>query len=92
MSGKTTILFLRRVEAPETPVYTIQMNGNSLVQIHGFKNEGVYSGKGRIAPDPRNTMRWILDPWLKWVQKGSPRTKNGAPRLKVKMNQEVQSA
>ena len=92
MSGATTILFLRRCEAPETPVYTIQMDGDKMVQIHGYRNEGVYSSKGRIAPDPQKTMAWLLDPWIEWLQKGSHRRKDGSAIIKAKMNQEVQSA
>ena len=79
MNGSTTILFLRRSDAPDIPLYTIQMDGNTLIQIHGYKNERDL-GK-QIAPDPRETMRWILDPWLEWVEKGSPRRKDGTARL-----------
>lgn len=90
MSGATTILFLRRCATPDRPTFTIQMNGNDLIQIHGYANERI-SG-GRKAPDPQKTMRWILDPWLEWVKKGSPRRKDGAAIIKVKMNQEVLTA
>ena len=79
MSGATTILFLRSCDAPDIPLYTIQMDGNHLVQIHGYKNENLDYGKR--APNPRETMRWILDPWLEWVKKGSPRRKDGTARL-----------
>lgn len=43
-TGGTTILFLRRTEAPATPFYTIEVSGNEkeknprLVQIHGYHN------------------------------------------------------
>lgn len=79
MSDKTTILFLRSSDAPDTPLYTVQMDGDFLVQIHGYRNERLDHGKK--APDPRETMRWFLDPWLEWVKKGSPRRKDGTPRL-----------
>lgn len=79
MSDKTTILFLRSCDAPDKSLYTIQMDGDYLVQIHGYKNERLDGGKH--APDPRETMRWFLDPWLEWVKKGSPRRKDGTPRL-----------
>ncbi len=81
MKGVTTILFLRRCEAPNVPLYTIQMDGNQMVQIHGYKNEGIHSSKGRFAPDPRKTMAWLLDPWLEWLKKGSPRRDDGTARL-----------
>ena len=81
MKGVTTILFLRRCDAPDTPLYTVQMDGNQLIQIHGYKNEGIHSGKGRFAPDPQKTMAWFLDPWLKWLKKGSPRREDGTARF-----------
>lgn len=81
MSGKTTILFLRRCDATNVPLYTIQMDGNQLVQIHGYKNEGIHTSKGRFAPNPRKTMAWILEPWLEWLKKGSPRREDGTARL-----------
>ena len=80
MTDKTTILFLRQCDAPDVSLYTIQMEGNRLIQIHGYKNEGVY-GEGRFAPDPEKTMAWLLQPWLEWLKKGSPRREDGTARL-----------
>lgn len=69
------------------------MSGKRLVQIHGYRNEGMYSTKGRFAPDPRETYRDFLDPWLDWVAAGSKRDKAGAPVLpKKKKETEVKSA
>lgn len=76
MDGQTTILFLRKAAAPDTPLYTIEMKGNRLVQIHGYRNE---SGG---APDPNKTMKWILTPWLAWIADGSRRDKQGNPIMK----------
>lgn len=81
MEGQCTILFLRRSETPEASLYTIEMDGNRLKQIHGYKNEQV-SGK-RLTP-PREKMAWLLDPWLDWLSRGSPRTKEGKPKLRMK--------
>lgn len=86
MAGKTTILFLRRKAAPEASLYTIEMNGNRLCQIHGFRNE-----RGG-APDPRKTMAWMLDPWLDWLKKGSPRNEDGSPKLPKKKEKETSAA
>lgn len=87
MAGRTTILFLRRVETPEASLYTIEMDGNRLVQIHGYRNE-----RGG-APDPRKTMAWMLDPWLDWLKKGSPRDEDGSPKLpKKRKKKEVTAA
>ena len=79
IEGKVTILFLRRGNEPDRPFLTIEINGSELVQIHGFKNEGLYTTKGRFAPDPREEYREFLDPWLAWVAAGSRRNKRGEP-------------
>lgn len=81
IQGKTTILFMRKAKKPDEPWLTIEMNGNKLVQIHGFKNEGLYTTKGRFAPDPREVYREFLDTWLDWMEKGSRRDKKGNPKL-----------
>lgn len=80
IQGKTTILFMRKAKKPNEPWLTIEMNGNKLVQIHGFKNEGIHTTKGRIAPDPREVYREFLDAWLEWMEKGSRRDKKGNPK------------
>ncbi len=81
VSGAVTILFMRQEKHPDKPWLTIEMSGNDLVQIHGFKNEGLYSTKGRVAPDPREVYREFLDTWLDWLKKGSKRDKDGRPKL-----------
>lgn len=81
MSGTVTILFMREAKKPGVPWLTIEMCGNTLVQIHGFKNEGLYTTKGRFAPDPREVYREFLDTWLDWLKKGSKRDKKGNPKL-----------
>lgn len=81
MNGTLTILFMREAKKPGGPWLTIEMSGNKLVQIHGFKNEGLYTTKGRFAPDPREVYREFLDTWLDWLKKGSKRDKQGNPKL-----------
>lgn len=90
--GRTTILFLRRTEAPQEPFLTIEMNGNKLVQIHGYRNEGVYSGKGRFAPDPKEVYKDWLDVWLMWLKAGSKRRKDGTPILPKKKKKQAVGA
>lgn len=82
--GKTTILFLRKATEPDKPFLTIEMNGNKLVQIHGYRNEGLYTGKGRFAPDPRKVYKDWLDTWMRWLMAGSPRKKDGTARIPKK--------
>lgn len=80
VEGRTVILFLRDARRPDKPYITIEMDGGQLRQIHGFKNEGAYSTGGRIAPDPRETFRWLIDPWLSWICRGSRRDRKGNPK------------
>lgn len=77
MSGALTICFLRRKDAPHKSLYTIEMQGNRLMQLHGFQND-------RNAANPRTTMAWMIKPWLDWIAKGSKRDKDGKPRLPKK--------
>ena len=84
IAGKVTILFMRKVRKPNVPWITIEMSGNRLVQIHGYRNEGVYTGQGRFAPDPRKVYRVFIDGWLEWLKKGSKRNKDGTPKLPQK--------
>lgn len=84
IQGKTTILFMRNVKKPDRSWLTIEMRGNKLEQIHGFRNEGIHTAKGRFAPDPREVYRVFLDTWLDWLKKGSKRDKDGRPKLPKK--------
>ena len=59
-------------------LYTIEMQGNRLIQIHGYEND-------RGKAQPRDTMAWILEPWLNWIEKGSKRNKDGSPKLPKKV-------
>lgn len=73
--GSTTILFMRAAKAPDKPLYTIEMNGETLRQAHGYKN--------RENPEDVPPAKAFLDAWLKWVKAGSKRDKNGAPKVKT---------
>lgn len=84
VQGKTTILFMRKANKPDEPWLTIEMDGNKLEQIHGYRNEGVYTLKGRFAPDPAKVYKDFLDTWLDWLKKGSKRDKDGRPKIPKK--------
>lgn len=88
VEGTATILFMRKEKKPDKPFLTIEMRGNTMVQIHGYKNEGLYTAKGRFAPDPREVYRDFLDTWLDWLKKGSRRDKDGAPVLPKKKKED----
>ena len=92
LTGKVTILFLRHEDKPNEPYLTIEMNDSILVQIHGYDNEGLYTTRGRYAPDPRETQKAFLDPWLAWLKAGSLRDDSGKPTMKKQQRIEVQIA
>lgn len=75
LKGVVTILFLRKASAPNTPYVTIEMNGNRIVQIHGYANE-----RGG-QKSPRAAHREFLDTWLAWLKGGSRRDERGRPVL-----------
>lgn len=76
MKGVTTILFLRRADAPATPYITLEMNGNTIRQIHGYHNDTLPGSKA-----PRAVHGAFLDIWLRWLRDGSKRDESGAPIL-----------
>jgi len=81
MEGVTTILFLRRTNAPATPYITLEMDGNQLRQIHGYDNErsACPENPGRVSP--RTIHKKFLDTWLRWLRAGSKRNEDGAPKV-----------
>lgn len=76
LADKLTICFIRRAETPQAALYTVEMQGNRLIQIHGYKNDVDKPADQR----PEAVMAWLLEPWLEWLRRGSPRDKNGQPR------------
>lgn len=86
--GSTTILFLRDREKPETPLCTVEMNGNRIVQIHGYRNEGIKCKANPKRTSPRELYAEILNPWLEWLAAGSKRDKLGRPKLPKKKKEE----
>lgn len=76
MDGKTTILFLRAADEPDTPLCTIEMeqDGKTIRQIHGYRND-------RGLESPQKLYAAFLDIWLPWVAAGSRRDLQGRPIL-----------
>jgi len=72
--GVVTILFLRDKAHPMTPLCTIQVDGDRLIQIHGYDDE---RQSGAVRPELR--FAEIYDPWAKWLKAGQPRRKDGTP-------------
>lgn len=89
--GAVTILFLRSRKQPEKPLCTIEMRGNQIVQIHGYKNELSPCKANPKREDPRVLYRDILAPWLEWLEQGSKRDKLGRPKP-LKKEKEVHAA
>lgn len=77
IKGVLTILFLRRVEEPNRPYVTIEMDGNQIVQVHGYQND-------RGSQSPRVTHKEFFDTWLAWLKAGSKRDEEGKPVLPKK--------
>lgn len=76
MRGVLTILFLRQADKPGVPYVTIEMVGNQIQQIHGYKNE-----VGTGAQNPRVLHKAFLDTWLRWLRAGSQRNEDGTPKI-----------
>ena len=74
--GVLTILFLRKSDQPGVPYVTIEMSGNQIQQIHGYRNE-----VGTGAQNPRVVHKAFLDTWLRWLRAGSKRNEDGTPKL-----------
>lgn len=91
LEGKTVILFLRRADAQDQPLVTIEMNedGKTLRQIHGWHNETRALDNGAYPTKPRVAYAEFLDVWLEWLAADSPRTSTGQPILCVMTRQEV---
>lgn len=86
LSGATTILFLRRRDKPGVPLATIEMNGNRIMQVHGYRNEMEKCDENPERMPARQLYAGILDQWLKWLKGGSKRDKDGRPKLPKKTN------
>lgn len=84
MTGATTILFLRRRDKPHTSLATIEMNGNRIMQVHGYRNEIDPCAENPERIPARQLYAGILDQWMDWLKAGSKREKDGRPKLPKK--------
>ena len=84
LKGATIILFLRRSEQKDTPLVTIEMKGNKIVQIHGFDDERTACPENPNRTPCRKLYDYFLEPWLQWLAEGSKRDKEGNPVLSVR--------
>ena len=57
-NGRTSILFVRRVEDPDTPFFTLEYRGGEIVQCRGYKN----------CDYPEEVGEFIAR-WMKWMKK-----------------------
>ena len=71
-------------QRPGKPLVTIEMDGNHIVQIHGFRNEGAACRANPKCLPPREIYADLLEPWLEWLKAGSKRDKTGAPVMPKK--------
>ena len=82
MEGWTTILFLWKATEPDKPLATIEMDGNKMRQIHGYRND---AGKTPAS----ETYKDLLGKWLDWLNRGSPRDEDGRPKLRKKKGEKA---
>ena len=84
LEGKTTILFLRRVGMPHTSLVTVEIDGARIRQAHGYKNE-IFPCEDNPKQEPiLQLYQDFFDDWLDWIKRGSPRNKDGTPKIKKK--------
>lgn len=88
LSGKTTILFLRRRDKPHVPLVTIEMDGNTIRQVYGYHNDRASCPENPKAIPARKLYGAFLDEWLEWLNAGSKRYKDGRPKLPKKKYKE----
>lgn len=88
LSGETTILFLRRRDKPHVPLVTIEMDGNTIRQVYGYRNDCVACPENPKAIPARKLYGAFLDEWLEWLNAGSKRYKDGRPKLPKKKYKE----
>lgn len=88
LSGRTTILFLRRRDKPHVPLVTIEMDGNTIRQVYGYRNDCVACPENPKAIPARKLYGAFLDEWLEWLNAGSKRYKDGRPKLPRKKHKE----
>lgn len=79
LNGATTILFLRRRDRPGRPLCTIEVNGNTIRQIHGWDDERTACPDNPNKTDPSTLYADFLAGWLAWLKAGSRRDKHGLP-------------
>ena len=88
LSGKTTILFLRRRDKPHVPLVTIEMDGNTIRQVYWYRNDRASCPENPKGIPARKLYGAFLDEWLEWLNVGSKRYKDGRPKLPRKKHKE----
>lgn len=82
LKGATTILFLRRAEFPNLPLITVEINGATIRQAHGYANEQLPSPENPDQKPALTLYKGFFDVWTDWIKRGSPRKKDGSPKVK----------
>lgn len=82
--GKTTILFLRKEAEPDRSLVTIEITGTTIRQAHGWKNEMEACPENPKQIPPTTLYKNLFNQWLDWLKRGSPRDKDGKPKMPKK--------
>lgn len=91
IKGATTILFLRREDSQKKPLVTMEASGTRIIQIHGWDDERTSCKENPKRVSPRVLYQEFLEVWQAWLDAGSKRDKDGAPKLTRKCK-EVKTA
>ena len=83
-AGATTILFLRREKAPKKPLVTIEMDGNQIRQAHGYDDDRTSCTDNPSRTPIKELYKDFFAAWTKWLKRGSPRDKDGNPKIQKK--------
>lgn len=84
--GNTHILFIRRVEQPEEPYYTLNINKNGeFVQCHGYDNDRNEPGGTRPQFIKDFETRWMNERVKPWVKRKKQKEKQERVRVEERI-------
>lgn len=83
-AGSTVILFLRREAAPKKPLVTVEMGGNQIRQAHGYDDDRTSCPDNPDRTPIKELYKDFFATWTDWLKRGSPRDKDGKPKVNTK--------
>ena len=92
VKGVKTVLFLRHSKQRAKSLVTVEMDGNAIMQIHGYDDERTACPENPERVNPRALYQEFLGRWLSWLKAGSPRDANGQPKVPKRKAAKEQAA